>query len=457
MFALPGIIVLIGLTLLRPQEFVPELEGVPLLHIAIVLAILGLVVDLGTDRAKLRSTPVTPWALALLGWAAVTLLVASPSELTTAIQRLLIGVALCLVIAHGVHTPAALAAIGATILACSLGLAAIGIHQGLSPQQCLVAEETAGVPTAGVPDGRSCETRDDCYGTSETVPGATYLCEHVGLFGTTSIDGGRVRYRGELGDPNELALTLGAALPLAYVSPRPDRRVRRWLLLLASAALVAICIALTGSRGGMLATLAVLLCAFAATGRVRTAVVTALLAIPAIVLASRTGEGASSSTTERLESWAAALEMFRGHPVAGVGHAMFTAHHYLTAHNAYLLAAAEMGLVGLFLFLGLLYASGRILWSGVRYYDAVGSPPRAWAIALLAALGGLIVGMFFLSFTYHHVLWMFMGLCGAYYNVARHADPDFRVRLRAVDFAAIGGLVLGVLVLLLALTRFTPQ
>jgi O-antigen ligase len=181
-----------------------------------------------------------------------------------------------------------------------------------------------------------------------------------------------------------------------------------------------------------------------------------LLALPLIMLGSRTGEGASSSTTERLESWSAALDLFIEHPLRGVGHAMFTGHHYLTAHNSYLLAAAEMGIVGLLLFVGLLYACGKTLGTALRFYPVGHAPPRRWATALLAAFGGLTVGMFFLSFTYHNVLWIFVGLCGAYYNVVQRAEEDFRIPLGRRDFAGIGGLALGVLVLLFAVTRLFP-
>ena len=41
----------------------------------------------------------------------------------------------------------------------------------------------------------------------------------VGMFQTTSIDGGRVRYLGVLTDPNELALATALALILASVAP----------------------------------------------------------------------------------------------------------------------------------------------------------------------------------------------------------------------------------------------
>src|SRR5581483_6811753 len=46
-------------------------------------------------------------------------------------------------------------------------------------------------------------------------PLANYHCERVGPLGT-STQGGRVRYRGSLADPNELALMTCLALPLAF-------------------------------------------------------------------------------------------------------------------------------------------------------------------------------------------------------------------------------------------------
>ena len=67
----------------------------------------------------------------------------------------------------------------------------------------------------------------------DAEPGLEYRCEHVGLFGTYSIEE-RVRYRGELHDPNEVALTISAgalSLLIAFVlrkrSPLERGRVHR--------------------------------------------------------------------------------------------------------------------------------------------------------------------------------------------------------------------------------------
>ena len=70
-------------------------------------------------------------------------------------------------------------------------------------------------PRTGSYDGRPCVTPRECY-LGDAEPGGQYMCEHIGWFGTTSVGNGRVRYRGVLQDPNELALAGGIGLPLAF-------------------------------------------------------------------------------------------------------------------------------------------------------------------------------------------------------------------------------------------------
>ena len=65
---------------------------------------------------------------------------------------------------------------------------------------------------------------------------------------------------------------------------------------------------------------------------------------------------------------------------------------------------------------------------------------RPWAMALLASFCGLSVGIFFLSFTYHYVLWIYVGLSGALYSSIRTHLPTFRVRFGWRDFAMVAGL-----------------
>ena len=71
------------------------------------------------------------------------------------------------------------------------------------------------------------------------------------------------------------------------------------------------------------------------------------MALPVLLLGGRSGENADQSTLERYEAWSTGLTMFRGNPVFGVGARQFAEHHYLTAHNSYVLSFAELGFPGL--------------------------------------------------------------------------------------------------------------
>jgi len=52
---------------------------------------------------------------------------------------------------------------------------------------------------------------------------------------------------------------------------------------------------------------------------------------------------------------------------------------------------------------------------------------------MLASFAGLAVGIFFLSFTYHYVLWIYIGLSGALYATVRAHHPGLNVRFGLVD------------------------
>ena len=51
---------------------------------------------------------------------------------------------------------------------------------------------------------------------------------------------------------------------------------------------------------------------------------------------------------------------------------------------------------------------------------------KALAMAMLAAFAGIGLGIFFLSWTYHYVLWVHFGLVGALYSVVKRRHWDYR-------------------------------
>jgi hypothetical protein len=58
-------------------------------------------------------------------------------------------------------------------------------------------------------------------------------------------------------------------------------------------------------------------------------------------------------------------------------------------------------------------------------------------MAMIASFSGLAVGIFFLSFTYHYVLWIYFGLSGALFAAVRSHDRAFQVRFGLRDLALV--------------------
>ena len=208
-----------------------------------------------------------------------------------------------------------------------------------------------------------------------------------------------VRQAGLLGEANYAALKLGVLLPLGlFLAGWYFRQRRFWLagIVISAALLVSVAIFLTGSRMGGLF-LGLIWGAFVVQERDwlwRPHVVAFLGALSGILVLVwvaltppqelekginylvsrygvllefvRTGEerfGAVRETSlrERFDVWAAGLQIFADHPWLGVGLGNFPhiigqynpAYAGVYSHNTYLAVLAELGLMGLILFLGL--------------------------------------------------------------------------------------------------------
>jgi O-antigen ligase len=251
-----------------------------------------------------------------------------------------------------------------------------------------------------------------------------------------------VRYRGELHDPNELSMTIsigGLSFLIAFMLRR--KTTARMLLGTFASVLVVWTVILSKSRGGMVVALAVPGVYFIKRFGIRGALVAAAAAVPilAIGIGGRSGHAAAVSTELRYEAWAAGLDMFQRAPLFGVGVRQFGEHHFMTAHNSYVLALAELGFVGLVLFVMLIYTSIKTVFVGLWRLEHVpgAQVARVWGMALLASLLGLAFQINTLSFAYHSVLWIFVGLAGAWTSAVRHHMPEFTVKIGLRDVAGV--------------------
>ena len=292
--------------------------------------------------------------------------------------------------------------------------------------------------SVGRPDGRSCELHENCRGQG-AEPGLQYRCEHVGINNMHSVEG-RVRYRGDLQDPNEVALVIavGGISLLAAFMRRKREASFRFLAVLAIGVCV-VTIMLTQSRGGQMAMMLVFFVYLIRKYGWKAILPAAAMALPLLLLGGRNDESAEMSTMERYEAWATGLELFRNSPLYGVGAGQFVEYHYLTAHNSWVLALAELGFVGLVLFVSLIYVSVKTVLVGIL---ALRKTPGAevaevWGMALLGSLAATLFSISTLSFNYKPVLWILLALVGAWTGSIRHHQPGFTVKLSWRDFGII--------------------
>jgi hypothetical protein len=211
--------------LVRPQEFVPALQSFSVLNLLGVLAMIGVAFELALGKQRLPWSPQLPWLGAFVVWCfLVTVRRVGLEGVEVAWGFVGLSTIFMLVVLSAAGSLRRLRVLAATLVAIGVGLACTCVHQSRQEAQC-IAIDTSSVEGdrsgEGVPDGRPCDSAYTCE--KEGRPETAYACEKVGLFGTFT-EGLRVRWRGTLGDPNELALALGAILPFAFALAADSRR-----------------------------------------------------------------------------------------------------------------------------------------------------------------------------------------------------------------------------------------
>ncbi|NSW78191.1 MAG: O-antigen ligase family protein [Chthonomonadetes bacterium] len=227
-----------------------------------------------------------------------------------------------------------------------------------------------------------------------------------------------------LGDPNDLAAYILMLFPLCYYLFFNDPK--RWLRLIYGAAMLTILVAVvyTGSRGGFIGLIALLFLLWLFSKRKILGLFIGLAVFGAVWFAapaeyrermrSITNYQQDESAMNRVEYRKAAVRMFKHNPFTGIGLGNFRdfardfgAPASQTTHNMYYLVLAELGGLGLFVFLNIWLRSLKAAWQIAR--------SRMW---LLNALGmGAFVGLlnlmvtgYFLSISYYPYQYILMAL-----------------------------------------------
>ncbi|MDF2696014.1 MAG: putative exopolysaccharide production protein, partial [Labilithrix sp.] len=451
---------LIIVLVFRPQEIWPVLNAFRLLDVFTGLAALGVGIDFALRKQKHPYSPQLPFLAGFLACAYfTTALYVGRQGITLATTRAVIAAVFMLAVTYGARTPERLRSLVGLLVALAVVVGAIAIHQGRSEPLCLEIPAVTDVARedddfSGEPDGRTCETRADC--TKGGRGDVDYECERLGMFNTVTVER-RVRWRGQLGDPNELSVFLGAVIPFLLAAFSVAKGWPGKGLSLALIGVLLYAIILTQSRGGQLVVAVVFAVYFAMRFGVKGVIAAGVLAAPVILLGGRSDANADASADERQGILYDAITSFIHRPF-GQGIDQFTEDHRLTAHNAYMLAAVDLGMLGFLAWSGMIWASLKIPIAIVRRPPANLDPRlRALAVALTVSLIGVSIGIFFLSFTYKQLLFVWLGLAGALYGAVKNDDPEFEVNIGFKDVLGVFVADLVLLGVIFLFTRLNPK
>ncbi|MGI8557168.1 MAG: O-antigen ligase family protein [Solirubrobacteraceae bacterium] len=255
------------------------------------------------------------------------------------------------------------------------------------------------------------------------------------------------RLSGGIGDPNEEASVLVAAIVLSVgMASVVKRSPRAALAALAGAIIAFVGLVDTVSRGGLISFACVLVGGVIFGGRWRRQAAmllvvgtTAVVGYYAILASgSAVHRVTSSDTSGRNDIWTVGWRMFEAHPLNGVGAGNFpvSSVHYLqrpglvtsaiyivdtpkVAHNIYLEQLATLGLPGLVLMLGIFVAGIAAALKAARTFERIGDHElelltRCTILALIAFLSA----DFFLSNLVSKQLWIVFALGPALLGLA---------------------------------------
>ncbi|WP_449429515.1 O-antigen ligase family protein [Rhodanobacter umsongensis] len=375
------------LTIIRPQDYLPGLVGVPVLPVVLVLAFLAWLVSAAKTFAAPQFLILPVFLLVLMvsqvvnGWSGGALDELAKFGPTVVAFFVL---AACCTSQHRVVVAMAV------FVLCAVVLALHGVEQA-----------DTGVGWTGIPIGED----------------------------------GRIQYVGIFNDPNDLGLLFAATLPMAVFLSRRGGFFGR-IFWLAAAALLLYGTYLTNSRGAMLSVLVV---AGIYIWRRRGMVTAGVLGVIGLacmqVLSSRMQDldVDDESAYGRVDAWYSGLHMFMSHPVFGVGAGNFTEYNDLTAHNSFVLVLAETGFVGYILWLAFVSYGFLMMLAVLRHKpDPAAGPEQAdeWrgecgiAFTLLSSLCGLFTSAFFLSRSYTVVMYLLIAVVVGYYMGVRQRFPE---------------------------------
>ena len=255
------------------------------------------------------------------------------------------------------------------------------------------------------------------------------------------------RLSGGFDDPNELAAVVVPSIVFcAYAFMALGHRRIRWALV-PVAGFLGVALLRTDSQAGLVALIMALLLALVFSGDLRrqaSAAVACLVVAGTLFYTLVTAPVAfqtilsSDNTSNRESLWAVAASMASDHPALGVGAGNFSIVEpfYIVrsinmprvdlisegelVHNSYLQVLAELGIVGLVAFLGVIASTLVVGVRAVRDLERNGDGEgERLARAVVIGTSAMLVAYFFATNHYEKQLWLLLGATVALSSVAR--------------------------------------
>jgi O-antigen ligase len=273
-----------------------------------------------------------------------------------------------------------------------------------------------------------------------------WLGIHVYLAVMGLVHGGR-GLGGFLGDENDFCLVLNMVLPIAFFMAISETRRFRKMVYLGLALLFVATVVVAFSRGGFLGLCAVGLYVLMYSPKKIPAIVgVGLVVLFLFFFAPGTyweevqsiyNKADQGTGEERTYTWKVGWAMFLDNPIWGVGQGNFPyrfgqyeqglgfneglhgrSRAGRAAHSLYFTLMPELGVVGVVIFLRILF----LLWKDLAWLAMQGREDPSvmvWSRALAGSLVGYLVTGTFISVFYYPCFWVVMGFIVALKNAAR--------------------------------------
>ncbi|MGA2700257.1 MAG: O-antigen ligase family protein [Isosphaeraceae bacterium] len=231
--------------------------------------------------------------------------------------------------------------------------------------------------------------------------------------GPTSVK--RLHATGNFGDPNDACTIFNTAMVFSIYRLLESRKGPARYLWLVPVVLFGFALYLTRSRGGFLGALAGIFVIFLVKYGLRKSVVLIAITLP-LVLVLFSGRQTSLNTSEgtsqgRIQLWSACFDLLRRSPIWGIGVGQVGVNLGLVAHNAYVHAYTELGFVGGTFFFGAFYSVLRGLWRLSSNSSSVQDPEiRRVSPYILGAVASYAVSQMSVSLCYRIATYAFLGV-----------------------------------------------